>query len=203
MVKLLTKALWTSLITSLGTTLVLALLFSILRPHYTTVYAPRLKRAHGGYVPPPVGKGLLAWTAPVRKTREAQLAEMLGLDAVVFLRFSRMCRNMFLVMSLFGLGILIPANVTGSVKDLAKGLKGLMQMSPLVVFGRPLWAQVICAWLFDLIIIAFLYRNYVVVRRLRRAYFESGAYQSHLHARTLMVSYIISWEVFWILLTFV
>lgn len=183
------SALLTSLYTSLGITLVLAIFFSILRPHYTTVYAPRLKRAQDGHRPPPVGKGLFAWLKPIRKTGEAQLVDAVGLDAAVFLRFTRMCRNMFLIMTLVGCGVLIPANITGSVKEYIQAEKDVLRlMTPRVVFGKPLWAQVACAWLFDLIIAFFLHRNYRAVSRLRRGYFESDAYQARLHSRTLLVS---------------
>ena len=172
---------------SIGTSLLLALLFSVLRPHHAAVYAPRLKRIRGGSALPPMGKGLLAWIRPVRTTRETQLVDAIGLDAVVFLRFGRMLRNMFLVMSIVGCGVLIPTNVAGSVKALAHGETGFTLMSPALVFGKPLWAQVICAWLFDVIAAYFLWYNYRIVRRLRRLYFESAGYQARLHSRTLMV----------------
>lgn len=42
--------------------------------------------------------------------------EKIGLDAVIFLRFLRMVRNIFLVLSVFGCGILIPVNLIGGSK---------------------------------------------------------------------------------------
>ncbi len=183
-----TNAFWTSLGTSIAFTFLLALLFSILRPRHAAVYAPRLKRASkGGPGPPPVGKGFLSWLKPVLKTNEAQFQSAVGLDASVFLRFTRMCRDMFLVMSLVGCGILIPTNWTGGVKSLTKGQSPFTLMSPLLVWGKPLWAQVICAWLLNLIVAVFLWVNYRAVRRLRRTYFESPEYQARLHSRTLLV----------------
>lgn len=175
--------------TSIAITLVLALLFSLLRPHHAAVYAPRLKRGNKAHAPPPVGKGFLSWLGPVLRTNEAQTVDTVGIDAAVFLRFTRMCRNMFLVMSVIGCGVMIPTNLTGSDKNITKGAKDFMLMSPLMVFGKPLWAQVICAWLFDIMVAGFLWWNYRAVRRLRRAYFDSPEYQARLHSRTLLVGH--------------
>lgn len=62
-------------------------------------------------------------------------------------------------------------------------------MTPLNVFKpTAMWSQVVCAWVFDIIIAFFLWRNYRAVRTLRRQYFESSDYQRSLHARTLMVT---------------
>jgi hypothetical protein len=167
---------------------VLGLFFSILRPHHHAVYAPRLKRLNQSGKPlPPVGSGLFSWLSPVLKTNEDQIVAAIGLDATVFLRFTRMCRNMFLAMSLVGCGILIPVNVTGAAKTLAKNQSGFTLMSPLIVFGKPLWAQVICAWLFDVMVAFFLWINYRAVQKLRRSYFESREYLGRLHSRTLLV----------------
>lgn len=38
--------------------------------------------------------------------------ERIGLDAVLFLRFARMLRNIFLVFGVVGLAIMLPVNVT-------------------------------------------------------------------------------------------
>ncbi|KAI9843120.1 MAG: Transmembrane protein 63C [Sclerophora amabilis] len=184
------RAFWAALGSSLGVAVVTTLLFSLLRPYHSTVYAPKLKFADGKHAPPPVGKGLFAWITPVLKTREPYLAERIGLDAIVFLRFTRMCRNMFLVMSVIGLAVLIPANVAGRPKGQTGTYSNLTLITPLLVWGGPLWAQVICSWLFDALIAVFLWWNYRVVTRLRRTYLDSPDYQAALHSRTLMVTEI-------------
>ena len=106
-----------SVATSFAITLVIALIFCLLRPWNTVVYAPRLRHADEKHAPPPVGKGLFAWVTPVIKTREQAVIEKVGLDAAIFLRFIKMCRNMFLVLSILGCAILIPVNVvTGNLQ---------------------------------------------------------------------------------------
>ncbi|KND89418.1 Uncharacterized protein TOPH_05804 [Tolypocladium ophioglossoides CBS 100239] len=110
------------------------------------------------------------------------------MDATMFLRFIRMCRNMFLVLALIGVGILVPVNVTFCTKEyLGKPTQWIMRITPRDVYGAPQWAQVIVAWLFNFVIMGFLWLNYQKVMQLRRQYFESVEYQNSLHARTLML----------------
>jgi hypothetical protein len=174
----------------LGFTVVINLLFCFLRPYNAIVYAPRLKHADEKHAPPPLGKGFFAWVMPIVKTREAVFVGKVGLDATVFLRFTRMCRNLFLVMSIIGCGVMIPVNVVHS-NTFGGTLSPLILMTPQNVFGPALWAQVVCAWIFDIIVVLFLWQNYKAIARLRRTYFESPEYQASLHARTLLVSQII------------
>ena len=137
-----------------------------------------------------MGKGFFSWVKPVIQTREAHLVETVGLDAAIFVRFSKMCRNIFIFMSIIGCGIMIPVNLAESKGNSnASDLTTLDLMTPLYVTTvPPMWSQVACAWAFDCIIGYFLWRNYRAIRALRRRYFESSEYQRSLHARTLMIT---------------
>ncbi|KAH0541414.1 hypothetical protein FGG08_004104 [Glutinoglossum americanum] len=181
------NAFWSALSTSLGFTVLVNLLFCLLRPYNAVVYAPRLKHADEKHTPPPLSKGFFAWVTPIVKTREPFFVDKVGLDAAVFLRFTRMCRNLFLAMSIIGCGVMIPVNVRSS-DSFGYKLSAFVLMTPQNVFGRAMWAHVVCAWVFDVLVVFFLWRNYKVVARLRRSYFESPEYQSSLHARTLLVT---------------
>lgn len=181
------KAVWASLATSASLAIILALLFSLFRPRHSVVYAPKVKHADRKHTPPPVGKGLFAWVKPVLSTREEQLIGCVGLDAAIFLRFTKMCRNIFILLSIIGCGVMIPVNITQSDSTSKGDLSIFSTMTPLNVTANAIWSQVICAWTFDIIIAYFLWRNYKAVRALRRSYFESSEYQRSLHARTLMV----------------
>lgn len=137
-----------------------------------------------------MGKGFFSWVKPVVRTREPQLIETVGLDAALFLRFTKMCRNILIFMSIIGCLVMIPVNITQSKGNAAQtGLSALSTMTPLYVNNpTAMWSQVVCAWAFDIIIAFFLWRNYRAVRVLRRQYFESSEYQRSLHARTLLVT---------------
>jgi calcium permeable stress-gated cation channel len=181
------NAFWASLGTSIGFSALLALLFCFVRPRHTLVYAPKTKHSDEQHAPPPMGKGLFSWIGPVAKAKENVLVDKIGLDAVIFLRFARMLRNIFVALGLIGLLVMIPVNVTMRNKGISGGVDAFAVMTPLYVFGNGLWSQVVCAWAFDIIVCYFLWHNYQRVRSLRRGYFESREYQLSLHARTLIV----------------
>jgi hypothetical protein len=183
------SALWASLGTSIGISILLAATFSLFRPRHSLVYAPKAKHADKNHKPPPVGKGFFAWIKPVIKTREAELVDTVGLDAAIFLRFTKMLRNIFIFISIIGCLVMIPVNIAGSQnQDISSTLSVLTTMTPLYVNAKSIWSQVACAWAFDGIIAFFLWRNYRAVRTLRRQYYQSSDYQRSMHARTLMIT---------------
>lgn len=170
--------------------ILITVLFSFLRPRNSVVYAPKLKYADAKHAPPEIGKGLFAWFAPVTRTKEAQLVDKLGMDGTVFLRFTRMCRNMFLVLSIISIVILIPANTVGSNKPGINGdaNKIFLAMTPQFMKQDALWTHVVSAYLINIVVTFFLWRNYIAVTRLRRQYFVSTEYLMSLHSRTLMIT---------------
>ncbi|KAL4810295.1 hypothetical protein BDV18DRAFT_130704 [Aspergillus unguis] len=180
------NAVWASLATSAGFSILLALLFSLFRPRHTVVYAPKVKHADRKHAPPPVGKGFFSWIKPVIRTKEPELVECIGLDATIFVRFTKMCRNIFIFLSIIGCGVMIPVNLVQS--NSPKDTNAFATMTPLYITTNAVWSQVICAWAFDIIVAYFLWRNYRAVLKLRRRYFESSDYQRSLHARTLMIT---------------
>ena len=181
------NALSASLITSVAAAALLALLFSLFRPRHSVVYAPKTKHADHKHSPPPIGRGIFAWFKPVLRTKEPELVECIGLDATIFLRFTKMCRNIFIFMSIIGCSIMIPVNLTQSKGAVQQGFSAFTIMTPMYVSTMAVWSQVACAWAFNIIIVFFLWRNYKAIVRLRRNYFQSSDYQRSLHARTLMI----------------
>lgn len=97
---------------SLGTILA----FSILRPKNKIVYMPRYKYSHESKRPPKLDDGLLSWLTPLAKVTEDELIIKIGLDAVVFLRFLRMCRWMCSSLALLACTILIPSDLYYNLK---------------------------------------------------------------------------------------
>jgi hypothetical protein len=134
-----------------------------------------------------VGKGFFAWIKPVMSTREEDLVDRIGLDATLFLRFAKMCRDMFLALSIIGCAVLIPINISESGGAVIQGFSAFATMTPMYVSTNAIWSQVLCAWAFDAIVVFFLWWNYRKLLALRRRYFQSSEYQMSLHARTLMV----------------
>ena len=183
--------LYSALAISLGFTAFTAIAFSLLRPYNQAIYAPKLKHLDEKHAPPPLGKQPWAWITPLVNTKELTLVHQLGMDATIFLRFVCMCRNMFLLLTVIGVGVLVPINLMNYKSNDSSQDKGqakwLLKITPRNVSGPAIWSQVVVAWLFDLIIVFFLWWNYRKVLNLRRMYFESPEYQNSLHSRTLMV----------------
>ena len=101
-----------------------------------------------------------------------------------------MLRDMFIVLTVIGCGILIPVTVVGghSFYEQWGNVATLMKFTPQYIFGPKFWAFVMVAYLFQGTVCFFVWWNYRAVLRLRRAYFNSTDYKSSLHSRTLLVS---------------
>lgn len=115
--------------------------------------------------------------------------DKIGLDAVLFLRFLRMIRNIFVVCSVIGCGILIPVTVVGG-SPLYKQWNDtatLLKITPQYIFGTKFWAYIIIAYFFQATVCGFIWWNYKAVFKLRRTYFDSAEYKASLHSRTLLV----------------
>ncbi len=170
--------------------LFMMLAFSVVRPHNTVVYAPKTKYADEKHAPPQLSKGLFSWTMPLFSVHEAELVEKIGLDGTIFLRFTKMCRNIFICTIFVAIGLILPTNVVnGGHSDEAKTfhVTGFWATStPQYLSGSFLWVHVVGAWLINGIVVFFLWWNYKAVTRLRRKYFESPEYLRGLHSRTLM-----------------
>ncbi|KAI1425313.1 hypothetical protein F5Y12DRAFT_380713 [Xylaria sp. FL1777] len=180
-------AIWSALATSVGITVVTALIFSFVRPYNTVIYAPKLKHADEKHAPPPIGKGFFAWVMPLWRTTEKDLVAHAGMDAAVFIRVMQMCRNIFLIVSVLGTAVLLPIYwELNSDKDPLQ--KWFLRFTPANVSGEPIWALVVLGYLFNIVICGFLWWNYRQIFRLRRLYFESEEYQRSLSARTLMLN---------------
>lgn len=116
--------------------------------------------------------------------------EKIGLDATIFLRFLKMSRNMFGILTVLGCGILIPVNLAGTHLNPQGGYNDIVvfvRLTPQFIFGSKFWAYVVVAYLFTGVVLFFLWSNYRAVTRLRRTYMDSADYRNSLHSRTLLV----------------
>lgn len=138
----------------------------------------------------PLGKSPFSWLTAVTGVKEPELVDKIGLDAVIFLRFLRMIRNIFFVITAIGCGILIPINVVGGSSFYKQwgNIPTLMRFTPQYIFGTKFWAWVVVAYLMQATVCSFLWWNYRAVFKLRRTYFDSQEYQNSLHSRSLLVS---------------
>ncbi|KAF2007278.1 hypothetical protein P154DRAFT_517038 [Amniculicola lignicola CBS 123094] len=170
----------------------LFLIFCWIRPRNSIVYAPRARHADEKHAPLPLDRKPFAWFRAIKDVKEQELVEKIGLDAVIFLRFFPMLRDMFMVLTIIGCGILIPVNVIGGhyFYEQYSSVATLMKFTPQYTFGQKFWAFVVVAYLFQGTVCFFLWWNYKAVLKLKRAFFNSHDYQSSLHSRTLLLTHI-------------
>lgn len=105
-----------------------------------------------------------------------------------------LCRNLFLIFSFVGILIMIPINVVYNLKSsLASSVSksdAFVLLTPTLIYGNPLFAHVVVAWVFDGVICLFLWRMFNKVIQMRRDKFSTEEYQNALFMRTLMVTEI-------------
>ncbi|OAV94050.1 hypothetical protein PTTG_06749 [Puccinia triticina 1-1 BBBD Race 1] len=177
---------------SLGTLLA----FSILRPKNKIVYMPRYKYSAEDKRPPKLEDGLFAWLKPLAKATEDELLAQIGLDAVVFLRFLRMCRWMCSLLAMLACAILIPCDVIYNLKIMDKSQflstssNTLAMVSISNVRGSFLYVHVVYGYLVTFIVLYVIYVNYKTVVRLRWQWFRSPEYQNAIYARSIMMTHV-------------
>lgn len=172
-------------------TAVIVIAFCFIRPLNNVVYAPKIKHADKEHAPPRLGREPWSWLGPVLSVKEEGLVRMIGVDAAIFLRFSKMCRNIFLSLTVVGCGIMVPVNLVIGHRE-TKSFSDVLALTRItpqyLTESDGFWAYVVVAYLFDIIICFFLWYNYRAVTRIRRSYYESEDYVRSLYSRTLLLT---------------
>ncbi|ORZ09882.1 hypothetical protein BCR42DRAFT_116808 [Absidia repens] len=192
----------TGLASQLGINVAIAIavlmVFAILRPNNSLVYAPKYKYSNKTKKPPEIGPGLFAWFKIIKNTPDDVLLEKIGYDAVLFIAFIRMLRKLLMIMTFVGVLLLIPLNIlanrfTGpwpleitNVDILSFATINTAEDTSKI---NLLWYWVHClgTWGFSLLIYFHLWVHYHKYVRFRQHYFASPEYQRSTHARTLII----------------
>ncbi|KZT39324.1 DUF221-domain-containing protein [Sistotremastrum suecicum HHB10207 ss-3] len=183
------KAVGSQLLLMTAVSLITLLAFNILRPKNKVIYEPKVKYHIGNKRPPPISPGLFSWISPLIHVKEPELMDKVGLDAVTFLRFLRMMRWLFAVISLLACGVLIPVNVVYNLKNVnQKDRDPLSQMTIAKVGGKILFVHVGISYLICFAVMGFTYFHWKRMVELRYQFFRSDEYVQSFYARTLMVS---------------
>ncbi|ODQ68194.1 DUF221-domain-containing protein [Nadsonia fulvescens var. elongata DSM 6958] len=184
------KSIITGLVVSFGGTILLFLLFCFIRPRHNALYAARNKYCDETGKLLPLGKSYVGWVKSILQSSENELARKIGIDAMVFLKFMKMCRQIFLVIATFSCAIIIPINVIYNLKNplapKASQSNAFALTTPLLIFGKPLISHIAVLWTVDCVVCFFIYRTYKQVIDMRRHAFASPNYQNALFMRTLL-----------------
>ena len=92
------------------------------------VYQPKVKYHVGDKQPPQISSGYFSWIPPLIHSKEPYLLDKIGLDAVVFLRFLRLLRWLFLFIAVLTCAVLIPVNVSYNIAHVPSGSRDILSM---------------------------------------------------------------------------
>lgn len=167
--------------------------FEAMRHHNKKVYEPKRKYADAGApAPPQLGHFFLGWMGPVWRYTEAEMLATAGLDAVVFLRFLRLCSLITTVLAAVLCAALIPIDVVYNLRykpqQLASKSTALSVMTLAEMHGGFLYAHIAMSYVCCAVALVAIFDNYKYLVGLRWAYFRSEAYQRSFAARTLLLT---------------
>ena len=155
------------------------------------IYEPKVKYHGGDKKPPPISDSLFGWVSPLLHTKEPVLVEKIGLDAAVFLRFLRMMRWLFTCVALLTCAVLIPVNVTYNLRHVPSSSRDALSMLTIRdLDSRLLFIHVAATYVICFIAMAFVWKNWKDVIRLREEWFRSPEYVQSFYARTLMITQV-------------
>ncbi|KAJ1679939.1 hypothetical protein EV182_001013 [Spiromyces aspiralis] len=143
-------------------------------------------------MPQKIGRGILAWIPAIWRPDDETLLQIIGIDSLFLLRFLRMGMILTIVMSIFGVGVLLPINYTqGNLEYIPKDLNEF-QMWYLSLFhvDKPkiLSIHVGFTYFFSVIVVVMIWLEFKQLIAYRQRYYSSEEYQSTMRARTLMVT---------------
>ena len=160
-----------SLIVNLSVAVVVISLFSILRPRLKRIYSPRQMLLDMMF---PLGKlphSFFAWIIPAFMASDDDVFYYAGIDALVYMRFLKLCIKISVVIFPYGTAVLVPLHCFGKV-----GVQGLdkLAVSNVQPGSSRLWAHLIAAWIYTMIICYLLYEEWKIYIMYRQEYLSCG-----------------------------
>ena len=160
-----------SLVINLAVALVAISLFSFLRPRLKRIYSPRQLLLDMMF---PLGKlpnSFFAWIIPAFMANDDDVFYYAGIDALVYMRFLKLCIKISLVIMPYGIAVLLPLNYYGK-----GGLHGLdkVALSNVTEGSTKLWAHLVAAWFYTVIICYLLYEEWKVYIMYRQEHLTCG-----------------------------
>jgi hypothetical protein len=142
----------------------------------------------GDKKPPRIGDTFCGWLPPLIHTKEPELLEKIGLDAVAFLRFLRLMRELFAGIAMLTCCLLIPINFLYNRAHVnPKKRDALSMLTIRDVKGNSIYAHVAVSYLITILVIGFIYIHGRAMVELRNQWFKSPEYMRSFYARTLSI----------------
>ncbi|ORX44793.1 DUF221-domain-containing protein [Hesseltinella vesiculosa] len=193
------KAMATQIGLNLAIAIAVMVGFCLLRPRNILIYAPKSKYSDESARPPTLSQQWYSWIKPLWTVRDDYLLPRVGYDAVLFIKFLRLIRTLLWIMTIIGLGALVPVNIVAtmntSVWPPSPGIEflsisGINYANGKLVTNPNLlwyWAPFAATWFFSLVLIFALFWFTNQYRRLRERYFRT---QTDDNAKTILISHL-------------
>jgi calcium permeable stress-gated cation channel len=149
--------------------LVCLLIFEVLRKQ-KEIYAPKL-RSRKDRCPPAPDMSLFGWIKSTVAISDEDTLAYVGLDAYVFLRFLKLCFRTFLGCGAFAIVTLIP--IYSTVEHGVHTIED-MTMGNIKQGGDRLWASLVAFYLFNIVFLVLLYKEYEYFVDLRQQFLKDG-----------------------------
>lgn len=157
------------------------LIFSLLRNKFPRIYSPRLLLNGLDFPISKLPNNLFGWFFPAFKIKDEEILQYAGLDALMFLRYLRLCLKFCIIILPYGLIVALPVNYYGGVSDKDATITGLdrLTMGNVTPLSRKLWVHFVGVWVYTFVILYLLYQEYVAYQSLRQKSLSNGDKYPH------------------------
>lgn len=164
-----------ALILNLIIALICLIIFCLLRQKHKIIYAPRQLLVET-LAPGKRTESFFSWVIPAFVVKDDEVFQYAGIDALVHMRFLKLCFKIALVLMPYGIIVLIPVNYFGG-----GDLSGLdrIALSNIAVKSQKVWAHVVAAWVYTLIICYLLYQEWKAFIIYRQRFLSQGMGQQY------------------------
>ena len=145
-------------------------IFHILRIQQKDIYLPKL-RLSKSRTPEEPAAFIFSWIPHVLSVSDAETLRMVGADAFMLLRFTRMCAIFSILTGILAMGILVPVYATAPT--LSGGINR-WTMGNLNIRSNRLYAPLVFEWLFTLFYLGLIYREYHYYSLLHHRFVHEG-----------------------------
>eukprot|EP00611_Tribonema_gayanum_P023537 TRINITY_DN496_c0_g1_i6.p1 TRINITY_DN496_c0_g1~~TRINITY_DN496_c0_g1_i6.p1 ORF type:complete len:942 (+),score=353.08 TRINITY_DN496_c0_g1_i6:140-2965(+) len=162
--------------------------FWSMRQHNAGYFSLKRGRAPHGSVPPDLPTGFVDWMGPLMGMREQEVLRYAGFDALIFLRFYKLAFKIFGIFALYGLAVIIPANIAGGQRNSFRVQTSInsfnqLSMSNIQHYDSKMWVHAFGVYLLTALVQYFLYVEFRFYKQLRHEYLMRRA----PHLRTIVV----------------
>ncbi|KAJ9064402.1 hypothetical protein DSO57_1031001 [Entomophthora muscae] len=177
------------LLVQLGAALTIGILslalFAGLRIKWPALHYPK-SRFHS-YSPPLLTNSLFGWIIDLVGINEEQILDLIGLDAVMILRFFKLSRTLFFICSVYGVFVLLSLTLSNTSSNILDSYpsKDNFTVSGLRHDDLRLIGHCIGVYVFTLTSFYLFDREYQIFCHLRWSYLKSN--QSNITARSVLV----------------